>query len=448
MKKSIAIVLVLLMLLSLIACNKDVSDTEKQGNTVQDETEKSSDESSIHVSVKYRNLECSAYQIGGTYPIITFSEEYQEKYPEIWKDISAFNEIWCNTVETYLSEFALYQEGIVETKVPRREIIAWFSRFDDALITLEITDSGEEFRHTIINYDTKTQHKLSLEDVFYDFDLGLIKEEYQYDNNDAYRDYLATFYECENEEKQEFAIKELQKLTGTVTLSNPSWDYYVADGQRAACNHIALKKISEVWPDESDIRIWADTHGFTIASPQYEDDNYIYYPVKYSDNNYYYYYSELRIYSKTEKKIVYAYNLEDLCNGPDLIFGKTSDTRQYLNYAKIIDNILYMAIGFGGYSAEEPKSKYLVAVDLNTNEILFKTEPLTINSKNFLIIEDTIICGHGFTEETDWIYLLDRYTGERIDSIPVDSMVEQFGEKDGVLYVITYNMLYEFKIVK
>ena len=128
--------------------------------------------------------------------------------------------------------------------------------------------------------------------------------------------------------------------------------------------------------------------------------------------------------------------------------GKTSDTKQYLKYSKIIDNILYMAICLNGYSAEEPMSNYLVAVDLDTNEILFKTEPLTVNSRNFVIIGDTIICGYGFTDETDWIYLLDRYTGARIDSIPVDSMVEQFGEKDGVLYVITYNMLYEFKIVK
>lgn len=522
MKKSIAFILVLLMLLSLIACNKDVSDTQNTENDIQEDNNVSSEESSVQVSVKYRNLECSTYIINGTYPIITFSEEYQEKYPEIWKEISDLNEIWCNTVETYLLEFALYKEGFVENKVPRREIIAWFTHFDDAIISLEINDSGEEFRHTIINYDPKSQRKLTLDDVFYDksalterftsaiqneypeligtieeyntqnsseyedvyeyilketnynwdvssygldiefaageiapqsagminvsFGPGLVKEEYRHDGFS--NDILATSYECKDEEKQEFAIKELQKLADTVLLSNPSWDYYVADGQHAARNHISLRKISEVWPDENSIDIWANAHGFTIASQQYEDDNYIYYPVKYADNNPYYYYSELRIYSKAEKKIVYAYNLEDLCNGPNLMSGITSDTKQYLKYSKIIDNILYMAICLNGYSAEEPMSNYLVAVDLVTNEILFKTEPLTVNSRNFVIIGDTIICGYGFTDETDWIYLLDRYTGARIDSIPVDSMVEQFGEKDGVLYVISYNMLYEFKIIK
>lgn len=66
--------------------------------------------------------------------------------------------------------------------------------------------------------------------------------------------------------------------------------------------------------------------------------------------------------------------------------------------------------------------------------------------ENFCIIDDTIVCGYGFTEEEDYIYLLDKNTGERVENIPVNSAAEQFEVVGDTLYVATYNTEYEFNI--
>ena len=69
-----------------------------------------------------------------------------------------------------------------------------------------------------------------------------------------------------------------------------------------------------------------------------------------------------------------------------------------------------------------------------------------MNQRNFKIVRDTIICGYGFTAEDDFIYLLDRYTGETVDKIKVNSGPDQFEIVDDTLYVATYNTAYTFRI--
>ena len=105
-----------------------------------------------------------------------------------------------------------------------------------------------------------------------------------------------------------------------------------------------------------------------------------------------------------------------------------------------------MSLIHNGYSSEEPNSNYMVAIDPNTGYVLWRSEPLVANSDNFLLINDTIVCGYGFTAEPDFIYLLDRFTGQIMEKIPVNSAPDQFNAVGDTLYVATYNTAYEFKI--
>ena len=77
---------------------------------------------------------------------------------------------------------------------------------------------------------------------------------------------------------------------------------------------------------------------------------------------------------------------------------------------------------------------------------MFRTEPLVANADNFVIVGDTIICGYGFTDEPDYIYLIDRFTGEKYETIPVITAASQFVVVGDTLYVATYNTDYEFDI--
>ena len=65
---------------------------------------------------------------------------------------------------------------------------------------------------------------------------------------------------------------------------------------------------------------------------------------------------------------------------------------------------------------------------------------------NFLVKGDVIFCGYGFTAEDDYLYQLDKNTGEVIDRLPLKKMPDLMAEKDDRLYVHTYSYDYVIEI--
>ena len=231
------------------------------------------------------------------------------------------------------------------------------------------------------------------------------------------------------------------------TLDNPSWDYYVEDYQvPTSKSPIQLVELSKEKTDWLVISDWASQNGFDVADPCYGDDEYSYLPM-YGETDEYNY-SRLRVYPANEDGIVCEYDFNLLCNGPDNRDGTYSKVKQTIRYEKIVGETLYVEISHMGYASEESNSAYIVAIDLNTNEVLFKTEPLTANASNFQIYDDFIICGYGFTGEDDYLYILDRFTGKRLESIKLNSAAEQIEIADDILYVATYDTAYQFKITQ
>lgn len=65
---------------------------------------------------------------------------------------------------------------------------------------------------------------------------------------------------------------------------------------------------------------------------------------------------------------------------------------------------------------------------------------------NFVVKDDVIICGYGFTEEKDYIYQLDMNTGKVLGKTELEKMPDLMVEQDGKLYVHTYSYDYVFEI--
>lgn len=65
---------------------------------------------------------------------------------------------------------------------------------------------------------------------------------------------------------------------------------------------------------------------------------------------------------------------------------------------------------------------------------------------NFLVKGDVIFCGYGFTAEDDYLYQLDKNTGEVIDRLSLKKMPDLMAEKDDRLYVHTYSYDYVIEI--
>ena len=176
----------------------------------------------------------------------------------------------------------------------------------------------------------------------------------------------------------------------------------------------------------------------------YSDDKYRYDPV--GGGEYGYEYQGINIWDKDTDEYVASFDLSLVCNGPDEESDDISSANQFINWVQVVDNTLYASIGHNGYSSEEPWSNYMVAIDMKTKKLLWRSEPNVSNFNNFKIVDDTIICGYGFTAEPDYLYLLDRFTGDKVEEIKLDSAPSQFEVRDDVLYVATYNTAYEFKI--
>lgn len=110
------------------------------------------------------------------------------------------------------------------------------------------------------------------------------------------------------------------------------------------------------------------------------------------------------------------------------------------NNAYLEDGIFYGARVVNGYAS--PGSCYMFAYDLNKEELLWRSADQSYNTMNFIVKGDIIICGYGFTDEKDYLYQLNRNTGEIIDKIELKKMPDLLVEQDGKLYVHTYSYNY------
>ena len=63
---------------------------------------------------------------------------------------------------------------------------------------------------------------------------------------------------------------------------------------------------------------------------------------------------------------------------------------------------------------------------------------------NFIVKDDVIISGYGFTDEEDYIYQIDMNTGNVISKTELSKKPDMLVEKDGQLYVHTYSIDYVF----
>ena len=122
---------------------------------------------------------------------------------------------------------------------------------------------------------------------------------------------------------------------------------------------------------------------------------------------------------------------------------------QRVEWAVVKDGILYFSECTVTAPDKDSQGNYLVAVDINTDETIWISKPRTVNSSNFLIVDNSIICGLGGSGIPDYIYVLNRFTGVKTREywIPTAASWFAIGE-DKNLYVTLYDKHVAFKIIK
>ncbi len=113
---------------------------------------------------------------------------------------------------------------------------------------------------------------------------------------------------------------------------------------------------------------------------------------------------------------------------------------------EVVDKTLYFDANYNGY-AEIAKNKtgYLIALDVFKGKVLWTTPALTASFWGFVVIQDRIVAGYGFTDEPDFLYVVNRHTGAIEQKQKLKSAHETLFLKGNRLYVRTYNMDYVFE---
>jgi hypothetical protein len=169
--------------------------------------------------------------------------------------------------------------------------------------------------------------------------------------------------------------------------------------------------------------------------------DYLIYGRNFAENKY------LLIYDRNDKKFTHSYDFSNYIYAPNYLSGDLDYVNQTLNWLIAENNILYFSHSHSTYAKSSyGMNAYLTALDLETNQILWRSQPLVCNAGNFIIIDDVIICGYGFTAEPDYLYLINKNTGEILQQIPLKTAPDYIIPKDNKLYVRTYDTDYVFRI--
>ncbi len=104
------------------------------------------------------------------------------------------------------------------------------------------------------------------------------------------------------------------------------------------------------------------------------------------------------------------------------------------------DGIVYVSNSHLTYAAQtKGRNAYLSAIDLERKKTLWRSRALVANARTFVVTGDLIVSGYGFTDEADYLYLLDRRTGRVLDRLAVSSAPEIVKLRGGRLHVRTYD---------
>ena len=114
------------------------------------------------------------------------------------------------------------------------------------------------------------------------------------------------------------------------------------------------------------------------------------------------------------------------------------------NNACLRDGIFYGASVTNGYA--QPDTCFMFAYDLENNKLLWRSADQTCNSMNFIVKDNVIICGYGFTSEDDYLYQLNLHTGEVLSRLKLKKQPDLLVYQDNILYVHTYSYNYTIEI--
>lgn len=271
---------------------------------------------------------------------------------------------------------------------------------------------------------TGTSSKLSLEDLkelYGELDTGYGQGRYfRIECPDWNTRYVAPGIE-DDMEKSPFEFKELSKET-----------YMFAEDWAKKAQRDLPPVLSAESYDNIDNKIWTEDDGFhEFTARNYDIPGEIKLEVRESGNG------------EGADDNFTTYDFSDYLNTPT---PGNEFTTSYIRCAASAGDTLCVEIAHMTYAEDQPCTGYIVAVDMKDGSLLWRSDMRVANGVNFILGDEVLICGYGFTQEDDFLYVLSTKTGRTLKSIKLKNAPDYFLPTGDELYVLTYDTAYDFLV--
>lgn len=121
---------------------------------------------------------------------------------------------------------------------------------------------------------------------------------------------------------------------------------------------------------------------------------------------------------------------------------------QDIRWVQQEDSILYVSTSHRSHSSlTDGKNGLITAINTKTDKVLWQSASQTSNTFNFLLLGDVIITGYGYGDEKSQLFVVNRYTGETIDKVELQSRPMWLVQDGDYLHVNAEDSNYEFRLM-
>lgn len=255
----------------------------------------------------------------------------------------------------------------------------------------------------------------------------------------------------------ELSEKEFESVTSwkdkyaatTIVLPEPSWEFYYSGYEIEPNTRVYLEQKSKNANDITDTFEWFSRLGSTEPDRlSFSDDTYSYNLYGETSDNLKWYPYLMDICEKYSNEAEYTLDFSNYYMPDEYVEADARYVEESIHWAVADEGILYVSTYHNTYAQSAPHNGYITAFDMNDNfRVIWRSKPLTCNSNNFIITDDAIICGYGFTAEPDYVYVLDKYCGVICETYKVKTSPEWFRfNAAGELCVRCYDTDYVFEV--
>lgn len=136
----------------------------------------------------------------------------------------------------------------------------------------------------------------------------------------------------------------------------------------------------------------------------------------------------------------YGFDFVNYAYAPGVAARERDYVYQQVTWAAEDEGTLYVSHSHNTYArSSRGMNAYLTAIDTRTGRVLWRSRPLVSNASNFELVGGLVVAGYGFTKEPDFLYLLDKRTGEVRQRLPVRSGPTYIVRKGERIHVRAYD---------